>query len=51
VDISPKLELPKLQSTGHMNLKKRNDQSMNTSVLKRGTKIFIRGDMETKFGA
>jgi len=35
-----------------MKLKKNNDQSADASLLlKRGTKIFIGGDMETKFGA
>lgn len=47
-----KLKLAKIKSTDHMNPKKKDDQSMDASVLlKRGTKIFIGGDMETKFGA
>jgi len=47
-----KLELHKIQSTDHMKLKKKNDQCAEASVLlKSGNKIFMGGDMETKFGA
>jgi hypothetical protein len=35
-----------------MNLKKKEDQSVDASVLlRRGNKIPLRGDTETKFGA
>ena len=51
-DISPKLGIPKIQFTDHMNLKKKEDQSVDASVLlRRGNKIPLRGDTETKFGA
>jgi len=47
-----KLKLPKIQATDHMKLKKKDDQNvMLHSFLKGGTKIFIEGDMEAKFGA
>jgi len=52
VDISPKLKLPKIQSTDHTKLKKKDNQSVDASVLpERGNKNIQRGDMETKFGA
>jgi hypothetical protein len=34
-----------------MKLKKKEDQSVDTSVLRRGIKIPMRGDTETKYGA
>lgn len=50
--LAQRLGLPKIQSTDHMKLKKKDNQSVDASVLlKKGTKIFIGGDMETKFGA
>jgi len=37
--LAPKLELPKIQSTDHMKLKKKDDQSVDTSfLLRRGNK-------------
>jgi hypothetical protein len=39
--------MPKIQSTDHMNLKKKKDQSMDDSVLLRsGNKILMGGNME-----
>jgi hypothetical protein len=39
VDIAPKLEIPKIQFTDHMKLKKKEDQSVGASVLlRRGNK-------------
>jgi hypothetical protein len=52
VDISPNLEIPKIQFTDHMKLNKKEDQSMETLVLlRRGNKIPIGRDTETKSGA
>jgi hypothetical protein len=49
--LAQKLRIPKIQLTVHMKLKKE-DQSMNTLVLlRRGNKIPLGGDMETKCGA
>jgi len=46
------LELPKIQSTDHMKLKAKEDQSVDASVLLRsGDKILTGGNMETKCGA
>jgi hypothetical protein len=40
VDISPKLRIPKIQFAKHMKLKKKEGQSMDTSILlRRGNKI------------
>jgi hypothetical protein len=50
--LAQKLEIPKIQFTDQMKLKKNKDQSMNTSVLlRRGNKIPMEGDTETKCGA
>jgi hypothetical protein len=47
-----KLWIPKIQFTEHIKLKKKEDQSVDTSVLlRRGNKIPMAGDIETKCGA
>ena len=47
--LAQKLGIPKIQFTDHMKLKKKEDQSVNTSVLlRRGNKIPMGGD--TKCG-
>jgi hypothetical protein len=55
VDISTeaqKLGRPKIQFTNHMKLKKKEDQSVDTSILlRRGNKIPMGGVSETKCGA
>jgi hypothetical protein len=52
VDISLKLKIPKIQSTDHMKLKKKKDQSVDTTVyLRMGNKILLGGNLETKCGA
>jgi hypothetical protein len=44
-----KLRIPKIQLTDHMKLKKKEDQSVDTSVLlRRGNKILTGGNMEEK---
>ena len=44
--------MPKIQFTDHMKLKKKDDQSVDTSVLLRmGNEIPTVGDTETKCGA
>ena len=44
--------MPKIQFAQHMKLKKKEDQSVNTSFLLRmGNKIPMEGVTETKFGA
>jgi hypothetical protein len=44
--------LPKIQFTDHVTLKKKEDQSVDASVLlKRGDKILSGGNMERKCGA
>ena len=49
--LAPKLRIPKIQFTNHMKLKKKDDQSVDTSVLlRRGNKILTGGNMETKCG-
>ena len=49
--LAQKLGIPKIQFTDQMKLKKE-EQSMNTLVLlRRGSKIPIVGDIETKCGA
>jgi hypothetical protein len=46
------LGIPKIQFTNHMKLKKKEDQSVDTSVfLRRGNKIPMEGVTETKCGA
>jgi hypothetical protein len=50
--LSQKLTIPKIQFTDHMKLKKKEDQSVDTSVLlRREVKILMGGDTGTKFGA
>jgi len=40
--LSPKLGIPKKQFTDHMKFKKKKDQNVNASVLKRGNKILTK---------
>jgi hypothetical protein len=50
--LAQKLGIPKLQFTNHMKLKKKEDQSVDTSILLRmGNKIPMEGVTETKFRA
>jgi len=50
--LAQKFGLSKIEFTDHMKLKKKEDQSMDTSVLlRRGNKIFKGGNKETKCGA
>jgi hypothetical protein len=47
-----KLRILKIQFAKHMKLKKKEDQSVDTSIfLRRGNKIPMEGVTETKFGA
>jgi hypothetical protein len=46
------LRIPKIQFAKHMKLKKKEDQSVDTSILlRRGDKIPMKGVTETKFRA
>ena len=50
--LAEKHGIPKIPFTDHMKLKKKEDHSVYTSVfLRRGIKIPMGGDTETKFGA
>ena len=50
--LAQKLRIPKIQFAKHMKLKKKEDQSVDTSFLLRmGNKIPMKGVTETKFGA
>jgi hypothetical protein len=50
--LAQKLRIPKTQFIDHMKLKKEEEQSVNTLfLLKRGNKIPMGGDTETKCGA
>ena len=50
--LAQKLRIPKIQFGKHMTLKKKEDQSVDTSfLLKMGNKIPMEGVTETKFGA
>jgi hypothetical protein len=50
--LAQKFRTPKIQFTDHMKLKKKEEKSVNTSVLlRRGNKIPTGGDTETKYGA
>jgi hypothetical protein len=50
--LAQKLRIPKIQLAKHMKLKKKEDQSVDTSFLLRmGNKIPMEGVTETKFGA
>ena len=50
--LSQKLRIPKIQFTDYMKPKKKEDKSVDTSVLlRRGNKIPMGGDIETKCGA
>jgi hypothetical protein len=52
VDISPESRIPKIQFAKHMKLKKKKDQSVDTSFLLRlGNKIPMEEVTETKIGA
>ena len=55
MDISPeaqKLPVPKIQFTNYMKLKKKEDQSVDASVLlRRGNKILLGVNTEAKCGA
>ena len=47
--LAQKLGIPKIQFTDHMKLKKKEDQSVDASVLlRRGNEILTGGNMETK---
>ena len=49
--LNQKLRIPKIQFTNCMKLKKKEDQSMDVSVLlRRENKILKGGNMETKYG-
>jgi hypothetical protein len=50
--LAQKLRIPKIQFEKHMKLKKKEDQSVDTSILpRRGNKIPMEGVTETKFEA
>jgi hypothetical protein len=50
--LSQELQIPKIKLTGHIKLKKEEDQSVDISVLlRRGDKMPMGGDRETKCGA
>ena len=50
--LGQKLRIPKIQFAKHKKLKKKEDQSVDTSFLLRmGNKIFMEGVTETNFGA
>ena len=49
--LAQKFRIPKIPFTIHMNLKKKEGQSVNTLIfLKRGNKISIEGVTQTKYG-
>jgi hypothetical protein len=51
VDISPEAGIPKIQFAKHMKLKKKEDQTVDTSILlRRRNKIPMEGVTETKCG-
>jgi hypothetical protein len=47
--LAQKLRIPKIQCAKHMKLKKKEDQSVDASLLKMGNKIPMEGVTETKF--
>ena len=50
--LAPKLGIPKVQFTDHMKLKKKEDHSVDVSVLlRRGNRILMGANMEIKCGA
>jgi hypothetical protein len=50
--LAQKFSIPKIQFKDHMKLQKKEDYSVDSSVLlRRGIKIPMGGDTETKFGA
>jgi hypothetical protein len=50
--LAQSLEIPKIQFTDHMKLKKKENQSVDASVLlRRHNKILIEANKETKCGA
>ena len=52
MDIGQKLTIPMIQFVNHLKLKKKEDQSVDTSFLLRmGNKIPMEGITETKFSA
>ena len=52
MDVGLKLGIPKIKFTDHMKIKKKEDQSVDTSfLLKIGNKIPMEGVTETKVGA
>jgi hypothetical protein len=48
--LAQKLRIPKIQFTNHMKLKKKEDHSVDTSILRRWNKIPMEGVTETKCG-
>jgi hypothetical protein len=51
VDIRPEARNIKIQFTDHLKLKKKEDHSVDNSVLRRGIKIPMGEDTKTKSGA
>jgi hypothetical protein len=50
--LAQKLRIPKVQLAKHMNLKKKEDQTVDNLIfLRRGNKILMEGVTETNFGA
>jgi hypothetical protein len=50
--LAQKLRIPKIQFTNHLKLRKKKDQSVDTSILlRRESKIPMKGVTETKCGA
>jgi hypothetical protein len=50
--LASKLRIPKIQFTDHLKLKKKENQSVDASVLlRRGNKILMGANTETKYGA
>ena len=50
--LAQKFLIPKIQFTDHMKLKKKEEQSVDTSILlRKGNKIPMEGVIETKCGA
>jgi hypothetical protein len=50
--LAQNLGIPNIQFTDHMKLKKKEDQSIGASVLfRKGTKISMRANMDTQYGA
>jgi hypothetical protein len=49
--LSQKLGIAKIQFIDHMKLKKKEDQSVGVSILRKGNKILMKANTETKCGA